>query len=754
MTVQSGVLPYEYIDIPFTFIGRYGGPPSGINMSPELPVIPEISGFLYEQAMYVHLAEIRKHGDFGSDDHTWSNFIAAISGTVYRDEISDPDPSGTKVGLSGNPYAVSFIDELRNSLDLVFQGVARDSEYTQQTVRTDYFKVSFSGLPSGQNGDYQYRIHPTLLFFGPGDGNLGLLPPDVVGGSGFLDTQTVLELSYQPYARFSRRGDTEIINVRYETAPIFPAVITAQNQLPIFGGDNDKFKPGKYFAVGGVPQTSGYNFDVTASGFLRLCGDAFSGSTEVRFISEDNNPWTAVAPATRRWIGEHEYRNIGIALDDVSDTPGMVLVDDGVAQNLQHGVHRAIVATSGFGYGATSGEISVYPPSGAEFNDPTGFVSGVVGTEKTTGALIVRNKSGGAPATGTTAIIGIHTGGVRRTLGVHICNDCFGARSSSGLITVSPFNGSGLMLAAVDNINRGDDGAQFAAFFTKVGPPTWVWRQQYRPSSAFWSSAGGLIQEEGDTNAYAFLGTDWTFRSYSFQSFTGPVSPPDAPIGAGSINSTRGLGQTERYQFLKIDLTDRTVTEVGTQYPHISRTLDYSLNGIAWSRNYGWFGVGGKSSNNHAFESFRISGDLDGGTFIPSSAGGADLSAPIGIGDKSFVKLLADVSLNIRRWWEVTLGGSAGYNTILVKAYTLVIDGDLPFDTSDITLVGIQGHTMFIPANDEGITDGDWVVIETNNLGRVLCRVEVDSGLAEIQIKEMLYRIENTSLSPSIWMST
>lgn len=748
MVVQSGVLPYEYIDIPFTFLDRYGGPPSGLGMSPELPLIPEISGFLYEQAMYVHLAEIRKHGDFGFDDHSWSNFIAATATTVYRDEITNPDPSGVNVSQSGNPYAISFVQELRDSMDLVFQGVARDSEHSQQTVRTDYFQVSFSGLPSGQNGDYQYRIHPDALFFGPGFGADGLLPPDVVGGSGFLDTQTLTEISYQPYSRFSRRGDVELLNVRFETAPVFPALITAQNQLPIFGNENDKFKSGKYFAWGGLPQTSGYNFDAAVSGRMRLCGDAFSENTKVRFVSEANNPWSAAAPATRRWIGELEHRNVGVSESGIIDTPGMVLMDEGAVQNLQHGVHRAIVSTSGFGYGGESGQISVYPPSGTEH--PTGFENGVVGIDRVTGFKIVRNTSGGQPASGTTTVSG--TQNTRRTLGVHVCDNCFGSKSTSGVVSISPFNGSGLMLAVVDNINKGGTGLQTNAFFTKVGPPTWVWRQSYSASPALWRNAGTLIKKPGASEAYAFMGTDWVFRSYSFQNFVGPVQPPGAPQQAGSKNSTRGLGQTERYQFLKLNLNDRSVEEARVSYGHLSRTLEYGLNGVAYSRNFGWFGVGDKSSNSHAFESWKLSGEPDAGTgFIPSNAGGLQLAQPIGIGNKAFAKLSADIVLNIRRWWEIDLSGGAGYNTVLVKAYDLVIDGDVPFDISDVTLIGFSGHTIFVPANDEGVTEGDWIVISTN-IGNYLCRIEVDSSAQELQIKEMLYRIEGPT--PAIWMPT
>ena len=62
------------------------------------------------------------------------------------------------------------------------------------------------------------------------------------------------------------------------------------------------------------------------------------------------------------------------------------------------------------------------------------------------------------------------------------------------------------------------------------------------------------------------------------------------------------------------------------------------------------------------------------------------------------------------------------------------------------------GHTIFISSNDEGITEGDWVVVALKDGRRFMCRAEVDSGDKEIDLVECLFEIQQSSATPEIFM--
>jgi hypothetical protein len=413
------------------------------------------------------------------------------------------------------------------------------------------------------------------------------------------------------------------------------------------------------------------------------------------------------------------------------------------AQTLPHGVHKVIVSTADMGYGRTSGLIGYYPSD--DLYHTTGFIGGILGTVPG-GNDIVRNRSGGVPAAGnsTQAPGG---GTVTTSEGLHVCDKVFGARNTSGLVITSPFNGLPVFFNAISSENFGNNGALYSAYFTKQPPPgiTYVWRQHYRTEAVRWRDMGSLIQAEGSTDAYGFTGSQWVFHSHSAQVIG---TPPDPWTWHGQ---TAGLGQTDAYHFMKLDTTTRTVSHAQTNFDHISHNREYDMNGIAWSRNYGWFGTGGLSANGHRFESFRISGSPDGGSLIKSSAGSLEIQSPIGIGAYSFVRRGTDVRAGNRLYWTVQLGNSDDYNTAILNFFDVVVSGDLPFSTGDIVGTFI-GHTIFVGANDEGITQGDWVVVSTN-VGRFLCRVVVDTGAGELQLVECLFEITNTAVTPEIFIS-
>jgi len=742
MSVASGVLPYQYIDIPFTFLGRFGNP--SVGWSDQAQPIPEISGFLYEQAMYVHLAEIRKYGI--ESDPTFYNYRSAIPTEVAKQEVADPDPSGAFVSASGNPYCLNYIEDLRNSMDQIFTSVAWDTDSTQHIARTDYLRTSFSPLPSGASGDYQYRLPEKVLDFGSIFGDNAVSASGIIGASGYMDTQTIREISYQPYARFSRRGERFAFNVTYETAPVFPALITPGGDSYTAGpdvGDMNAFNYGEL----GAPQSSGFSPAVLASGVMRLCGDGFSETTQLRIISEENDPLTAVA-AGERWIGDWADRNTQIpAASGHPRTVGMAFMNF-VAQSpeLLHGVHRIIVSDSNTGYGP-SGVLSVYPNSEDDYH-VTGWLSGIVAMNEDDTYSIVRNSTSGEPQESYALVDNGYSVTPQRSKGIHICDELFGGRNSSGVLNISPFNGAALLLSPVRNDNLGGTGAQTSAYFTTQPPPgiTYVWRQSYDTPSLYWRNAGEMIQEEGSSTAFAFVKNQWSFRSYSSQQL------PPAPDPSTDTGATAGLGQTTEYHFLKVNLNTRAVERSQVGFNHIGNHGSYAINGIAWSRNYGWFGVGGRSLDSHQFEAFRIVGDPDGGTFYESSAGGTEIVQPIGIGSKSFARRAVDVAAGVFSFWELRLGTSHNFNLVLLNQYTVTGDSNIiPFDVADIN--NFIGHTMFVGSNDEGITEGDWLVVGLDDGRRFLCRAELDTGSFEIQLVECLYQILQSSASPEVFMN-
>ena len=732
MSVVSGEVPYTYIDLPFTFQGRGAGS-VGVPWQDQGTPIPEPSGYLLEQAMFVHLAEMRKYAEPDLETHYFWNYKAGVVAGATKEPIYDPDPSGANISPSGNTNCLNFIQDLRNSFDRICQAIATDSLYTSGQIKRDYFQATFSGLPSGQAGDYQYRIWDKPLFFGPINSS-GLY---YVGASGYVDSQTLKEISYQPYARFSRRGTKELSNVLYETAPLFPAVIGSDGSFPTIGADETIFYDGDYGELG-APQASGYNVYGVASGYLRVCGDALSLQSRLYPVSGDHAPFF-VSDVSKRWIGKAEDRNRSEA-SYLLETNGLAYVVT-ASQNLPYGVHKAIIVTPPNGHGATSGAISVYPSD--SFYDTTGWIDGLIGTDA--GNDIVRNKTGGVPDDGVTTQ---PSGGnvVNRSLGLHICDHLLGARNTRGFVNTSPFNGASLYINAVSQDNFGGTGAAISAYFTRQPPPglTWVWRRSYSPDPVYWSSASHLIQPENEDVAYGFVGTQWIYRSFSY---TGTGTPDPWIWSIGSV----GLGQTEAYHFMKMDMSTRTAERVLTSYNHISHNRSYSMNGIAWSRNYGWYAIGGVSTDNHKFETCRITGSPDGGTVIASNAGSLSILSPIGIGDYSFVRRTIDVTGGNRLYWTIQLGNSEGYNSVLLNAYDVVATTGVPFVTADITPTFI-GHTIFIGSNDEGITEGDWVVVDTSK-GRFLCRAEVDTAAYEIQLVECLFGVIGSSETPEVFHS-
>jgi len=748
MVVASGITPYQYIDIPFVFLGRLGGP--SVGWSDNIQPIPEISGCLYEQAMYVHLAEIRKYGI--EDPQTiFYNYRAATMTEVAKQEITNPDPSGALVSPSGNPYCLNYIEDLRASMDLIFNSVGWDTDTTGDFARQDYLRTSFGSFPSGAKGDFQYRLPARILFFGSIFGDNAVSASGVIGASGYLDTQTITEISYQPYARFARMGEHTYTNVTYETAPLFPALITSNGSSYAQSDYEDSLDPGNYIELG-VPQTSGYDAGVIESGIMRVCGDGFTPMTQLRVISEDNTPLTN-NHVSERWFGDLVYRN---ALEPSGihrpGSSGMAMMDF-IAQSpeLQHGVHRIIVSNSNAGYGP-SGQLSVYPTT--DYYDVRGWISGIVAEVGAGLSAIVRNEANGSPAVGTSISALGYSPVPIRSRGIHVCNKLFGGRNSSGLLNLSSFNNAALLLNTVENSNFGDDGSILDAYFTTQPPPgdTYVWRRTYKNPPLFWQDMGHLIRSEGSDDAYAFVESQWAFRSF----WSRQSPPPPDPYTAGNTGyMTGGLEQIQEHFFIKLAIASRAVEHTHVQHKHIAQWGKYGIREIAWSRNYGWFGVGeftikyspGGAFLYHEFETFRLTSP-DGGNFIASSAGKLSLTQPIGIGNKSFARKMT----NGGDYWELVLGSSQGYNTSLANAYSINVDDSImPFAVADFG--SFVGHTMFIGANDEGITPGDWVVVGLTDGRKFLCRVEVDSGDLEIDIVECLFQVQQSSATPEIFIS-
>jgi hypothetical protein len=737
MTVVSGELPYTYLDIPFLFTGRGAGsvgvPWQNYN---GVFAIPQPSGYLFEQAMFAQLAELRKYAEPPLETHRWWIYKGASLSSVSKEPINDPSPIGATLSPSGNTNCLNLVVDLRDSQDRIFRVMATDSMYTSGEIRTDYFQVSFSGLPSGQAGDYMFLVDPRALMFGPINDD----PTQYVGASGYIDSQTLLEVSYQPYARLSRQGQHDVRDVTYETAPLFPAVIGSDGSYPTMNGDEAELHPGDNSALG-APQTSGFSPLALSSGYLRVVGDALTNQTRLYIVTGDQAPFLT-SDVSERWIGKARYRNENES-SYVLSTKGMAYVTPG-AINVPHGVHKVVVANAECGHGGQSGLISIYPKDTSY--DTTGWIDGLIGLTPSN-EDIVRNKSGGIPANGN--VVQASGGNVaNRSVGIHVCNELFGGRNASGLVNISPFNGAALYLNTVPNVNYGGDGLIENAYFTKQPPPgvTWVWRQLYDNEKVFWRTISHMILAEGDTEAYAFHGNQWLFRSYSYQGI-GPVDPWTW------TGSTAGLGQSQNYHFMKIDTQTHVVDYVKCGYSHFTKNGEYGMNGIAWSRDYGWWGVGGSSLDGHKFESFRITGNPDGGSLFTSNGGSIRIVQPIGIGDYSFARRPTDITAANLIMFKMKFGASQGYSTVLETVYTVTTTGNVPFSDGDIVTANIFiGHTMFIGVNSEGITPGDWVVVSTN-LGRFLCRVELDTIANEIQIVECLFKIEQNTVTPEIFLS-
>jgi hypothetical protein len=221
---------------------------------------------------------------------------------------------------------------------------------------------------------------------------------------------------------------------------------------------------------------------------------------------------------------------------------------------------------------------------------------------------------------------------------------------------------------------------------------------------------------------------------------------------AGSTRGTLGLGQNTHYYFHKVSLDSRSTEMALVQFEHIGAGSSYAITGFAWSRNYGWFGTGGNSRNNNAFQAFTIAGSPDGGTFYESVAGGIEIVGPIGIGSKAFARRVLDIAAGVFSFWELRLGSSHGFFPALLQQYFISIDTNLiPFTDTDIN--NFVSHTIFVGSNNEGITPGDWVVVSLNSGQRFLCRLELDTSAYRIKIVECLYRAPQTTATPEVFMN-
>jgi len=739
MVVGSGELPYLYLDIPFEYLGR--GPGSvGVPWQNMITDIPQPSGYLFEQAMFVQLAEIRKYGEGDYKGHYWWIYKGANLTTVTKEPIYDPTPTGSAIIASGNMNCLNMVQDLRDSLDRIFSVMSTDSVYTSGEIKRDYFQTSFFEFPSGQVGDFQFKISSQPFLFGPLNTDI----TQYMGGSGYLDSQTIKEISYQPYSRFSKKGTHTIRSADIETAPLFPACIKSNGEFLSPHPDDANLYAGDYSKLG-VPQTFGFDPNVLPSGYMRVCGDAFSKNTNLHIVTRHNVSLNCDSVG-KRWIGLAETHNL--TENHLIETVGMAYMTASpfVGHNFPHGVRKIIVSSSDMGYGRGSGLISIYP-NDIDYN-VTGWISGLVGTNNDID--VICQQENGQPITG---VISAPSGGgiVRQSHGVHVCDQAFGCHNTSGLIVTSPFNGAGLFFHAFNEVNYGGDGSIKDCGFVVIpeGPPYWhaahwEWYRSYNKPEIKWRGANNFIQPPGDPVAYSYMGTWNTYTRYMWWS---------AAVPTPCVSWSQYHFTSRRYIFLKYNTQTYDMSSFNSIESVDWYTHSIGFSGLGWSRQHGWFATGGKSVDSHKFEAGFFPGDLDG-SFTRGAAGSLELNSPIGIGNYSFVMRGFDRRGGNKIYWNIEFNWSQKYKqyyVVILDSYDVVATDSVPFSTSDLSCPFI-GHTMFIGNNNEGITPGDWVVVSAKGQ-RWICRVVVDDDTKELRLVECLFGINQTARTPDFFMS-
>ena len=728
MTVASGEAPYSYIDLPFLCKGRGQGS-VGVPWQNVITPIPEPSGYLFEQAMFVQLAEMNKYGDQRYAGHCWWIYKGANLSQIIKEPISDPNPSGSAVMASGNMNCLNMVQDLRDSLNRIFVAISTDSIYTSGQIREDYFRSNFPTLPSGRAGDYQFRIIQKPFNFGPINDESG--SGQYVGASGYLDSQTILEVSYQPYSRFSDNSSRVVRGFKVEVAPLFPACIGSDGKFLTSVSDDSHFYAGDYDTLGLPQSKSSFNSDALPSGYMRICGDAFSKNTSLQIVTSNNELMPVVA-VDKRWLGNYQTRNLSES-ENLVETNGMAYVRSS-AQSLPHGVQKVILSTSDIAYGASSGILGVYPDD-AHYH-VTGWVSGLVGQKDDND--IIRNCTGGSPADGVT-VLPSENGTVNRSSGIHVCDKVFGGHNTSGVVVISPFNGIGLFLNAYDEKNFGSDGEMCNA--TLITIPSnypyyhYTWYQYWNDKVLRWRDINySFVRAEGSDIAYAYMSTQIKAR----RNYTYGEHAPDIWIERGPPRTS--LVQC-KYHFLTFNTSTHKQGYCSTNYRNpngsswSSAGSNTSIWGLAWSRNYGWFVTGGPSTAYHIFPAGLITGTPDGGLFVKAGSDNLSIYYPIGIGSLSFVRTSLDEFTYRTLSFNPTVGG--GRIAKIGAAYTVVATNGVPFKSEDMSLP-FRGHTIFVGSNDEGITPGDWVVVSTTK-GTYICRAVVTGR--QIQLVECLFNV-------------
>lgn len=406
------------------------------------------SGIMFEQAMFGLLHEYRKN-----TSTPLSIYSPSFTGYRGRGEsfVFEPTTSGFFLETSGQSTYPDYINDMRQFLgndgtNSIFSHMAiSDSDYSANEAKAAYHLAYFGTTPSGKirgitpstynSGNFNYPYYTEFNIPPTGNGTfLGYL-----GCSGSLLDIDFNEVQYQSYPRFAKSrysglaiGSSPNYFLHRLISPIYPAFCKTDGSLIHLTTSDIAYK---FLSHDGLPPSeldSYGNQDFIPSGYIRVDGDTIDPhNTTLKFINT-SFPVFSMKSSGLRTISQ-AFRPIykpGLGSGQIIGSRGFFTPSGGLTSGLYQ---TALTHTS-----LPSGTLGIWPPV---------FVpnSGVIQT-LSAGNLLLKS-----------------------IMCFNVTDNIMWAKSASGIIGYSPFNGAPLWSRIPVTQSNIDKSWNFTGPFSRQG---------------------------------------------------------------------------------------------------------------------------------------------------------------------------------------------------------------------------------------------------------------------------------------------
>lgn len=457
------------------------------------------SGIMFEQAMFGLLHEYRK-----STSTPLSLYSPLFTGYHGRGQSFpfEPTPSGFFLETSGQPTYPDYINDMRQFLgndgtNSIFSHISiSDSDYSANEAKAGYHLAYFGNTPSGKirgvgpstynSGNFNYPYYNVNDI--PPTGNGAFL--GYLGCSGSLLDLDFDEVQYQPYPRFGKSrysglaiGDSPNYFLHRLISPIYPAFCKTDGSLIHLTTSDIAYK---FFAHdGSTPSELDLYGDQSfiPSGYIRIDGDTLDPhNTTFKFINS-SNPVFSIKSSGLRTISQ-VFRPIykpGMGSGQIIGSRGFFTPSGGLTSGLYQ---VALMHTS-----LPSGTLGIWPSIFVP-------ISGVTQT-----------LSAGIPL-------------LKSIMCFNVTDNIMWAKSASGIMGYSPFNGIPLWNRIPVTQSDIDKSWNFTGPFSKQGI---VFR-----SADFAYIVNAVLYDGGN---FAWAVQKFTYADLDWSS--SGVAAPSAPNSSG-----------------------------------------------------------------------------------------------------------------------------------------------------------------------------------------------------------------------------